>query len=246
MGSAHFSFTRSDWGRAGFKAVVSAPSSDRIILTDASPGRQRLLGGNFKEHATGSSNYTVRPSRPVLSYECGENCDGNVKLTFQAKNPRGSAPVRQYFKVDGQVFFKFDVKGGTSVTRHVVLKMADGKVVIPGICSLNSSGKCATRVIWQKPFAPIVCPPWAKANVEVTMTAEAGCDCASGIAGTAVVTMTVPDWTIRYYTGTVSVGGQSKTKSLTPGQNTSFSFPSYHPGDEVKLSVQGLQRSFAR
>jgi hypothetical protein len=158
-GKFGFTYKPTDFGRVNVRAAVTAPSSKSGLLTDASPGRQRLLTGNYKEHASGSTHFRTAAGKAEMKSVCTTDCDGTATVTFTGKAPNHSGPMRFRFYVDGVRKGHCDTSGGHSCT--VSKKAVDGsKWTGYDFCVLNrKGGHCVTQHVFVAKHQKVVCPP---------------------------------------------------------------------------------------
>jgi hypothetical protein len=154
-GIRHFTYKFPDYGRANFTATVTAPSSNSGLLTDASPGRQRLLTGNYTEHAVGHDHFKTAGAKAKAKNICVENCDGIATAQFTGIAPKQSA-ARMWFHTDSGVTAHCDARAGKTCT--VSKKVPDGTKFTKFEFCLSKHGKCVTKRISVKKDKEFVCP----------------------------------------------------------------------------------------
>jgi hypothetical protein len=229
-GIAAFTFRRTNLGTVTFKATVTSPSHGSVMLTDASPGRQRLLSGRFTVSAQASVSFNKSPGAPAMVSSCSTDCKGIATVTWSKTVESGAAAMRYTYYVNGAAVAKCDAAGGQVCKASA--KVADGSFWTSySYCYLNQvGGTCTTAVVTVAAHVEIVCPAW------VTWTIKCACGAAT------VVTLTAPTGT-RFYTGTVRWGSTTKTITLVNGTPTDVPLTGYTSGQEISASFTAYRDS---
>jgi hypothetical protein len=229
-GVVAFSFRRTNIGAVTFKSTVSSPSHGSVMLTDASPGRQRLMSGSFTESASASVSFDKSPGAPAMVSSCSTDCKGIATVTWTKTVESGAAAMRYTYYVNGSSVATCDAAGGAVCKASA--QITDGSFWTSySYCYLNQvGGSCTTAVVTVATHVEIVCPAWVTWSIK--------CACGS----VAVVTLTAPTGT-RFYTGTVKWGSTVKTITLVNGSPTDVPLTGYTSGQEISVSFTAFRDS---
>ena len=229
-----FTYQRTATAKVTFKATLASDSSTKARVSVSSAGHQRTLSGGFTETEAKPFDYETTVNGPEITQECATNCDGVSKVTFTFNNPAKAQNITWEERI-GSDRVQFSARPGATGTSKPAY-FADGKVITSSSYCYTGSvfgGKCTTPWVTQKIKREIVCPAWAKGELELP------CNCTPDLPGS--VTMTSPAGSTRFYRGFVSLdkgadtpidlgNGISKTIStgkLVAGTNVVISFKVY-------------------
>jgi hypothetical protein len=228
-GVANFAYKATNFGSL-FVAKFNAPSHGSVMLTDASPGRQRLLSGNFRENAQASVSFSKTPGQPTMNSSCTTDCKGIATVTWTKTVESGASPMRYTYYVNGAAVATCDAASGAVCKASA--QVSDGSFWTSySYCYLNQvGGTCTTATMTVTTHVEIVCPAW--------VTWSTKCACGS----VPVVTLTAPTST-RFYTGTVRWGSTTKTITLVNGSSTDIPLTGYTSGQEISASFTAYRDS---
>lgn len=235
-GQFHFKYTPQEFGGTSIGAHITAPSSTTGTLTDASPGRQRLLTGNFVEHASGSTHFKSVAAKATAKNLCVTNCDGIATAQWTGIAPKDSA-VRIKFHTDAGINARCDARAGSTCT--VSRKVPDGTHWTSYEFCVLKNGKCVTKYFTVKKDKEFICPPEPVATVDITAHIDCPCDGPVTFTHTLVTKVTSLAGSSRFYTTTLTdvTNGKSDTVNLTNGTPGSPDLP-FVNGDQYKLTYK--------
>jgi hypothetical protein len=237
-GQWHFKYSPVDFGRSSLHANVTAPSSHTGLLTDASPGRQRLLTGNYHETASGSTHFRTAAAKATAKNVCTTNCDGIATAQWTGIAPKTSA-VRIKFHTNAGINARCDARAGKTCT--VSKKVPDGtKWVSYEFCILKH-GKCVSKYVSVKKNKEFICPPAPVVDIVQTNKVHCPCDGSPTLSGSIEATATSLQSSSRFFQVTLTDvnNGKSNTVNLTNGTPNTFDVP-FSNGDEYKVTFKAF------
>jgi hypothetical protein len=240
-GQWHFKYSPVDFGRSSLHADVTAPSSNTGLLTDASPGRQRLLTGNFHETASGSTHFRTAAAKATAKNVCTTNCDGIATAQWTGIAPKTSA-VRIKFHTNAGINARCDARAGKTCT--VSKKVPDGTKWVSFEFCILKHGKCVSKYVSVKKNEEFVCPPAPSAKMHVEIDINCPCGGPVTVDGTLTTSVTSLKSSIRFFKATVTdvTNGKSDTVTLTNGTPGSPSVP-FVNGHEYQISWQAFDKA---
>lgn len=235
-GQWHFKYTPVDFGRSSLHANVTAPSSNTGLLTDASPGRQRLLTGNFHETASASTHFHSVAAKGSFQEECGTSCSTTVPVKGTVKAPAGGWNTCATAKVveTGNTVASIIVKAGNTKSVSFTVPNGDTK-------HLQWTFRFCHGTQHSTPYSgskfKINCPP--APSVQLTMS----CDCNG--PGNIPFTVTKPNsdrtYTMRAFDAGTQVIGQT---TLNQGSND-FTLTGGKSGDSIVIKVTAAGKTWS-
>lgn len=230
-GTVRLPYTRTGVGTVRLVAHGTAPSSYAVMMTNASPGRQRLLSGGFESHFSASYNYSKSPSGPAMTTSCTTQCNGVATVTWTKGVESGSVSMRLEYYTGNTKVAQCDAAAGHNCT--ATAKLADATIWTSyRYCYLNKvGGSCTTSWVTVKEHKEVICPPWVQWTIK--------CPC----GGDTVLTLTAPSSNKRFDTATVTYGSTSKTVSLVNGTPQDVSLTGYKSGQQIAASFTAYRDS---
>jgi hypothetical protein len=154
--------------RSRIQGCVSESSSFKALLTNPSSGRQKLMGGGFKERKCVSFGWRAKLDVKA-QVKCLENCFGQGTIVNEVCAPDGTA-LRLFNEGSNGVNRHQDVARGTCATPQ--WQFPDDSDVEVLVCTLDGvDGRCtSSKIVMAK--LHVVCPAWAQVGVTVVQGCE--------------------------------------------------------------------------